>query len=192
MRGLGTIALKCVGVLVMVGSLHFVETALVFSIGGGDLAAPRGVVLLTWAGALVQVLIGLWLVLRAGRLAVRWFDDSPVAVPAAPHALLRLALIISGVVLVALAIPGLVQAATYGIVESSSGDPSGGMSTQLSWDWINWLHGGVYPLVELVVGLLLVIFSKRLSRRLWRDAAVTPAPEPPAATLPAPASLDEG
>ena len=191
MRGLGTIALKCVGLLVMVGSLHFVETALVFSTGGGDLA-PRVVVLITWVCALVQVLIGLWLVLRAGRLAVRWFDDSPVEVPPAPRALLRLALIISGVVLVALAVPGLFQAATYGVVESSSGDPSGGMSTQLSWDWINWLHGGVYPLVELVVGLLLVIFSERLSRRLWRDEAAVPAPEPPAATSPAPASLDEG
>ena len=191
MRGLGTIALKCADVLVMVGSLHFVETALVFSMGGGDLA-PRVVVLLTWACALAQVLIGLWLVLRADRLAVRWFDDSPVAAPAAPRTLLRLALIISGVVLVALAIPGLFQAATYGIVESSSGDPLGGMSTQVSWDWINWLHGGVYPLVELVVGLLLVIFSERLSRRLWRDEAAAAAPEPPAAASPAAASLDEG
>jgi preprotein translocase subunit Sec61beta len=189
-RGLGAIAVKCVGVFVLVGSLHFVETALVFSTGGGDLA-PRVVVLITWACALVQVLVGLALVLWAGRLAGRWFDDSPVAAPAAPRIVLRLALLVAGVVLVALAVPGLLQAATYGVVESSSGDGFG-MTTQVSWDWINWLHGGVYPLVELVVGLLLVIFSERLSRRLWRDEAATPAAKPPAVAPPAPASLDEG
>jgi hypothetical protein len=169
-RGLGTIALKCVGVFVMVGTLGLIQTAVLWSFEGPGSSMLD--TLLPWAAALAQFLVGLWLVLRSGKLAARWFDDSPMDVQPEPRTVLRLALLVAGVVLVALAVPGLCQAATYGLVESSSGDMPGTM-TQVSWDWINWLHGGVYPLVELVVGVLLVAFSERLSRRLWRDA---PAP----------------
>ncbi len=189
MRGLAAVALKCVGLFVMVGALGLIQTAMLWSLEGPD--SPLVVTLLAWATVLVQLLVGLALVLWGGRLAARWFDDSPPGSPPQARIVLRLALLVAGVVLVALAVPGLCQAATYGVVESSSGDGFG-MTTQVSWHWINWLHGGVYPLVELGVGLLLVFFSERLSRRLWRDEAAAPAPQPPAAASPAPASLDEG
>lgn len=170
MRGLGAIAVKCVGVFVMVGALGLIQTAILWTLEGPDL--PLVVTLLAWATVLVQLIVGLALVLWGGRLAARWFDDVPLGVQPQARIVLRLALLVAGVVLVAVAVPGLCQAATYGVVESSSGDGFG-MTTQISWDWTNWLHGVVYPLIELIVGLLLVVFSERLSRRLWQDV---PAP----------------
>ena len=167
MRGLGTIALKCVGVLVMVGTLRLIQTAVLWSFDGPG--SSLVVTLLAWATALAQLLVGLWLVLRSGELAARWFDDSPMDVRPDPRTVLRLALLVVGVVFVSLAVPGLCEAAAYGVVESSSGDMLGTV-TQVSWDWINALHGVIYPLAQLIVGVLLIAFSERLSRRLWHEA----------------------
>ena len=166
MRGLGTIALKCAGVLVMVGTLRVIQIAVLWSLDGPG--SPLVVTLLAWAAVLAQLLVGLWLVLRSGKLAARWFDYSPLDVRPDPRTVLRLALLVVGVVFVALAVPGLCQAAAYGVVESSSGDMSG-TATQVSWDWINALHGVIYPLAQLIVGVLLIAFSERLSRRLWHE-----------------------
>jgi uncharacterized membrane protein len=151
----------------MVGTLGLVQTAVLWSFEGPG--SPLVVTLLAWATALAQLLVGLWLVLRSGKLATRWFDDSAMDVRPDPRTVLRLALLVVGVVFVALAVPGLCQAAVYGVVESSSGDTLGTV-TQVSWDWINALHGVIYPLAQLIVGILLLAFSGRLSRRLWRWA----------------------
>jgi hypothetical protein len=188
-RGLATIAIKCVGVFVMVATLGLVQTAVMWTFAGPGTIWVN--TLFVWAAALAQLLVGLALVLRGGKLAARWFDDSPLGSPPQAPVLLRLALLVAGVVLVALAVPGLCQTATYGVVESSSGDGLG-MTTQVSWDWLNWLHGGVYPLVELVVGVLLVAFSERLSRRLWREAPAASAGQALPEDAPqAPVSPDE-
>jgi hypothetical protein len=165
--GLGTIVIKCVGVFVMVGAIGRLQTAILWSVEASE--STLIVKLLPWVTALAQLLVGLALVLWGGRIAGRWSDDSPSVSPPAARVVLRLALLVAGVVLIALAIPGFCQSAAYGVLESWS-DDGFRATTRLSWHWIDWLRAGVYPLVELVVGVLLVAFSERLSRLLWRDA----------------------
>lgn len=164
MRGLGTVALKCVGVLVMVGAFRLTEIALMLTLG--DEGPPLVITLLAWATALAQFLVGLWLVLRGGRLAARWFDDAPVSVSSGPRVILRLALIILGVVFVALAVTGLLRAVSAAVFLTSSDF----LGTEVSWNWVNALLGAIYPLAQLVAGILLIAYSPRLSRRLWREA----------------------
>jgi hypothetical protein len=191
MRGLGALALRCVGLLVMVGTLRLVEIALWMSVG--DESAPRAVALLAWGTALAQLLLGLWLMLRGGRLAARWFEDAPVSVSSAPRLLLRLAVLVVGVVFVALAIPGLCGALGSGIIVSSSGGDTYETVTDLSWDWKMALVSALYPLAQLVVGVLLIVLSERLSRRLWREPVPAPTERDPLpdATPPPTAAPDE-
>jgi hypothetical protein len=162
-RGLVAIALRCIGVVVMIAALRFVVTALVLTTPG--VGPPSTVAFALWAIALVQVLFGLWLLLRGGRLAERWL----LAPALGPRVILRLALVILGVVFVALAITGLAEALSSGVITIWR-DYEGSL---IVWQWATVVVEATVPLTQLVVGGLLIIFSTRLSRVLWREA---PAP----------------
>jgi hypothetical protein len=171
-RSLGAIALTCVGVLVMVATLRLIQTAVLLSSGG--VGAPLIVAVVAWLTVVAEFVVGLWLVCRRNALATRWFEESSYQITLGPRPLLRLALIVVGVVFVALAIPGLVQTIATGVVQSTGSDFEG---VQLSWDWGNFVPAILYPLAQLVVGALLLIFSERLARRFWPVSDVPVAGE---------------
>lgn len=180
MRGLGAVALKCIGVLVMVGSLRLIIPGVAL-LTGGEGGPPAAITVAVWAVALAQLLVGLWLVLRGGRLARRWFDDEPVAAAPAPRVVLRLALVILGVVFVALAVSGLCGAVSSGVLTMWS-DYDGSL---VAWDWPSALVAAIYPFAQLVVGVLLIVFATTLSRRLWREVSSPVADlSPPASAAP--------
>jgi hypothetical protein len=163
-RGLVTIALKCIGVVVMIAALRFVVAALVLTSLDG-VGQPVSIAFALWAIALAQVLFGLWLLLRAGRLAERWLPDTPLAPALAPRVILRLALVILGVVFVALAITGLAEAFSSGVITIWR-DYEGSL---IVWQWAAVVVEAAAPLTQLVVGGLLIAFSTRLSRVLWHE-----------------------
>jgi hypothetical protein len=166
LRSLGAIALTCVGVLVLVGTLDLMEFALTVSsgtFGGSGVTVLWSV--LAWLAVAVTIAIGVGLVRKRHALASRWFDDSPPPVAIDPESVLRLALIILGVVQVTRAIPALVSVIPSGFEQSSD----------LHWSWA-WGHSLLYsiaPLAHLVIGGLLLAYSQRLAHRLW-----TPTDEP--------------
>jgi len=163
-RGLGVVALKCIGVLVMVGALRLVVSTVALSTGGAG-RPPVAIALAEWAALLAQFLAGLWLVLRGGELARRWFDDEPLGVALGPRVVLHLALVILGAVFLALAVAGLCGAAAAGVHLIRRG----GEGPLVTWEWSRTLVAAVYPLVQLVVGILLIVCAAPLSRRLWRE-----------------------
>jgi hypothetical protein len=167
-RGLVAIALKCIGVVVMIAALRFAVTALVLTSLDGA-GPPATIALVLWAIFLVQVLFGLWLLLRGGRLAERWLPDTPLAPALGPRVIVRLSLVILGVVFVALAITGLVEALSSGVITIWR-DYEGSL---IVWQWAAVAVEAAAPLAQLVAGGLLIAFSTRLSRVLWREA---PAP----------------
>ncbi len=180
MRGLGAVALKCIGVLVMVGSLRLIIPGVAL-LTGGEGGPPAAITVAVWTVVLAQLLVGLWLVLRGGRLARRWFDDEPVAAAPAPRIVLRLALVILGVVFVALAVADLCGAASSGVLTMWS-DYEGSL---VAWDWPSALVAAIYPIAQLVVGVLLIVFATTLSRRLWREVSSPFADlSPPAGAAP--------
>jgi hypothetical protein len=184
-RGLVTIALKCIGVVVMIATLRFVVTAIVLT-SGDDVWPPATIVYALWAIALAQFFFGLWLLLRAGRHTERWLDDAPLAPTLKPRVILRLALIILGVVLIALAITGFVEALSSGVITIWGGDYGDSL---VVWQWAAVLVGAAAPLAQLVVGGLLIAFSTRLSRALWREPSAPFAEIGPQAGAPPPLSM---
>ena len=167
MRTLGSIALRCVGVLAIVGAMRLVQFAALMTFAGDR---PIPVVVVAWATVAVSLLLGLWLLLRGGRLAARWFDDPPLGVPFGPRVVLRLALVVLGVTLVALGVTGLFGAVATGILTMPDvyGSPT-------YWSWDVALAAAIYPVAELVAGAVLIALSARLARILWRQAPSGPA-----------------
>jgi hypothetical protein len=134
----------------------------------GDRPAP--VVVIAWATVAIALLIGLWLLVRGGRLAARWFDDPPLGVSFGPRVVLRLALVVLGVTFVALGVTGLFGAVASGILTWPDvyGSPT-------HWMWQVALTAAIYPVAELVAGVVLIAYSVRLARVLWRQAPSGPA-----------------
>ena len=167
MRTLGSVALRCVGVLAIVGAMRLVQFAALVTFAG-DRPAPAYVV--AWATVAVDLLLGLWLLVRGGRLAARWFDDPPLGVPFGPRVVLRLALVILGVTLAVLGVTGLFGAVATGILTMPDvyGSPT-------FWSWDVARTAAIHPIAELVAGVVLIAFSVRLARVLWRQAPSGPA-----------------
>lgn len=158
----------CVGIVVMACMLSPLEGALLLSFGvpGNEIDTLSKA--LAWIPIVAALAIGLWLIHKRHALAARWFDDSQSPIGSDPRTLLRLALLVVGVVLIARAIPALVAGITSGVEtswESSSLDNS--VQTQVSWVWTRALTSSAGPAVELVAGALLMAFSTRLANRLW-------------------------
>ena len=90
--------------------------------------------------------------------------------PFGPRVVLRLALVILGVTLVVLGVTGLFGAVATGILTMPDvyGSPT-------FWSWDVALTAAIYPITELVAGVVLIAFSVRLARVLWRQAPSGPA-----------------
>ncbi len=179
MRGLGAVALVCVGLVVLVGALDLVQFALMMSSEAYGTAPGALSLVLFWLPVAAAVAVGLWLIRKRHALAARWFDDSPPEITVRPRDLLRVALIVLGVVFVARAIPGLLSAVANGI-RFSTEDWGGVSESQISWVWVNGLLSIIPPLAQLVVGVLLVAYSDRLAGRLWApgDKPAVPMADP--------------
>jgi hypothetical protein len=167
-RGIAATALVCIGIVVMACALGPLQWALLLSVpqsGDGVALVSR---ILVWVPVLMAVAIGFWLIRKRHVLASRWFDDSQSPIGSDPRALLRLAVLVVGVVLIARAIPSLVAGITSGVetsTESSSLDAS--VQTQVLWLWTRALTSSAGPAVELAAGALLLAYSTRLVNRLW-------------------------
>lgn len=165
MRRLGSVALVCVGLLVIVDALGMLQRVLLsWGYADGPADAAR-LSLLGLLPALVVGWLGVWLVRRRHVLAERWFNDSAVENGIEPQTLLQLALLVAGVVIVARALAGLVGAIATSVSWSTT-EYDGVGETHVSWDWYGLLFC-VYPLAYGVVGGLLVVFSRRLAGRLF-------------------------
>jgi hypothetical protein len=166
LRRLGTIALVCVGLVIVALTVAPLEIALLVTFGDAGFSDSVVSRILAWVPIVAAIVIGLWLIRSRDRLAVRWFDDSPADLRADSRGLLRLAVLVVGIVLIARGIPSLVSGLASGVQTWS--ESSGGFSeTHLSWVWGQALFSSAAPFVELVVGALLIAYSARIAGRLW-------------------------
>jgi len=176
-KSLSAVAFAVVGVLVLVGALRALEFALLVSFTDQGSPAPHAVLVISWLTFAATVAIGLLVIFTRRALAARWFADSSSVIAVEPNIALRLTVIIVGVVLIASAVPGLIGAFANGVIQSS--DDSTGLTTSVSWDWVTIAVSAVTPFAQLVVGLLLLGFSRPLARRLWPGGTSgTSEPEP--------------
>ena len=122
---------------------------------------------LAWIPIAAALVFGAWLIRKRHTLASRWFGESSTDLTPDSSSLLRLALTVAGIVLVALAIPGLISGILSGVETWGGSSDGGGFETHVSWVWSRALTSSAGPLVELAVGALLVARAARLARRLW-------------------------
>jgi hypothetical protein len=92
--------------------------------------------------------------------------------------LLRIALVVTGVVMVAEAVPGFLFAITNGIAQAAimqSQIASLGDGADSQWGlWLASVSTAVYPLVSFGIGVVLIRRSDSVSRRLWTVPEPTP------------------
>ena len=151
--------------MVMASMLSLLQMALVLSVVPGSGLDTLSQALM-WIPIVAAVAVGLWLIRKRHALAARWFDESEATIDSDPRTLLRLGLLVIGAVLIARGIPALIAGVTSGVVTGWYGSDNG-TGTYTAWMWSRALTSSAGPVVELVVGALLLAYATRLAGRLW-------------------------
>jgi hypothetical protein len=153
------------GIMVMASMTSSLQMALLWSSMPNE-GVPTLPQVLMWIPVVAAVAVGVWLIRWRHALAARWFHDSESAIDSDPRTLLRLGLLVIGIVLIARGIPALISGVTSGVV-TEWGGLDNGIGTHITWIWTRALTSSAGPVVELVVGALVLAYATRLADRLW-------------------------
>ena len=185
MRKLGVVGITLLGLWTAIEAVNSLFASLTFSSSTGDGVGITYVAGFYIAPAMVLLVLGYALIALRERLAARWFeDDSAVAGPD-PESLLRIGIIIVGVVFAVIAFQMALTSVLRPIIVAANDRAIFGPGDTGSQPLWTILPGIIARVVQMLIGILLVWFSRPLASWFWRRQVVgTPQSSPELAACP--------
>jgi preprotein translocase subunit Sec61beta len=173
-KRIGSLALVLIGIWVLTQALLLLGYPLNLALygSGGDVRRLVAVPV-SLLPALAIALLGVWLIARRRQLSARWFDDDGPEVRLDGRSLLRVGLLLIGVSAFVAGVMALLSAGMRFVLyaeppaELGAGEVLRGLAPEL-----------VVGAAGIVIGLLLIVAARPLSRRLWSGGGTPPSPGP--------------
>jgi hypothetical protein len=163
-----------VGIWALTQAILLLNFPLNLLINGGGPMRRLIAVPVTLLPAIAAAALGIWLIVRRRELAARWFADDGPEVRLDGRSLLRAGILIIALASLAGGLVALVSAGARYLLYA--GDRSGlGAGEALRMVGSELAAGAC----GIVIGLVLIAVSSRLSHRLWREGRKPPAPVRP-------------
>ena len=172
MRKLGVVGITLLGLWTVAGAVNSLFASLAFSSSMGDGEGITNAAGFYIAPALVLLALGCALIALRQRLAARWFEDDSAVGGPDPVSLLRLGIIIVGLVF---AVIGFEVALSSGLrpiivaVNNRAIFGPGDTGSQPLW---TVLPDIIARVVQVIIAILLVWFSRPLAGWLWSHKGV--------------------
>ena len=174
MKRIGTVALVLVGIWAITEAIFHLSFPLEELINGGGPVRRLIAVPVALLPAIAAAALGVWLIVRRRELAARWFADDGPEVRLDGRSLLRAGILIIALASVAGGVVALVSAGARFLfyANGESGLGAGETLRMLA----SQIAAGA---CGIVIGLVLIAVSSRLSHRLWRESRRPPGPVRP-------------
>ncbi len=175
MRKLGVIVLVAVGLFAILQGVAFIGIILQTATLDGDTGVAAGPAVAAYvAPAVAALLIGTLLITYRVRLAERWFEDGEIDTTVDAVSLVRVLLIAIGLWMVTYSTTAVLASLLSGMISATQGfDGGGGLSVSYV------VSRSVPQALQVVIGVVLIVRSEPLSRRLWGIRPAPPAPAGP-------------
>jgi hypothetical protein len=185
-RKAGVLVLVLVALYALAQAIALLETPVFLIMNQGDTASPGVLALvLTTLPPIALVVFAAYLIVSRDSLASRWFADEPIGLAVDALSLLRVSFVFAGVLIVALAIPSVLRVLASPVVDAAQMSfIAGGEPVDYGQAYLRSLPYLLPPVVQLVLGFVLVAQSGRLATRLWSGPTAGVSPSEPPATCP--------